>query len=154
MIMTRSDLILRDLDLLRALPEAWAGASIPTLDDRVRAHFEPRAASIPARFAMLRALREAGIRRGVVVQPMLPGPLEPLADALAEHVDSVSLGVLRGEHGAVADFADPRYQHAGDEAWQKERAFALRDALIARGVTVWLSELPPEIEAWRPAAAR
>lgn len=154
MIMTRSELILRDLDLLRALPDAWAGASIPTLDDTVRAHFEPRAADIPARFAVLRSLRDAGIRRGVVVQPMLPGPLGALADALAEHVDSVSLGVLRGEHGAVADFADPRFRHAGDEAWQKERAFALRDALVARGVTVWLSELPPEIESWRPAAAR
>ncbi|MCA9718864.1 MAG: hypothetical protein KC468_29615, partial [Myxococcales bacterium] len=71
MVMTRSDLILRDLEVLRAIPQAWVGASIPTLDDEVRAHFEPRAASIPARLAMLRAFKAAGVRRGVVVQPML-----------------------------------------------------------------------------------
>src|SRR5690606_12848231 len=148
MVMTRSDLILRDLDLLRAMPGAWVGASIPTLDDSVRAHFEPRAASIPARLAMLRAFKAAGVRRGVVVQPMLPGPLDALADALAELVDSVSLGVLRGQHGAERDFADPQYSHATDEAWQRERALALAAALEARGVGVWLGELPPELEAW------
>lgn len=151
MVMTRSDLVLRDLDLLRNLPGAWVGASIPTLDDAVRAHFEPRGASIPERLAMLRAFKAAGVRRGVVVQPMLPGPLDELADALAEVVDSVSLGVLRGQHGAAQDFTDPRYAHATDEAWQRERAIALRDALARRGVTVWLGELPPELEAWRPA---
>lgn len=149
MVMTRSDLILRDLDLLRALPGAWVGASIPTLDDRVRAHFEPRAAAIPARLAMLRAFRDAGVRRGVVVQPMLPGPLDALADALADVAPSVSLGVLRGEHGAAVDFADPRFRQAAADDWQRDRAIALRDALVARGVTVWLGELPPEIEAWR-----
>lgn len=153
MVMTRSDLILRDLDLLRDLPGAWVGASIPTLDDQVRAHFEPRAAAIPDRLAMLRAFKAAGVRRGVVVQPMLPGPLDALADALADVVDSVSLGVLRGQHGASRDFADPRYAHATDEAWQRQRALALRDALAARGVTVWLGELPPEIEAWSAGSA-
>lgn len=152
MVMTRSDLILRDLELLRAIPQAWVGASIPTLDDEVRAHFEPRAASIPARLAMLRAFKAAGVRRGVVVQPMLPGPIDALADVLAEVAPSVSLGVLRGQHGAAADFADPRYAEATADDWQREHALALRDALVARGVTVWLGELPPEIEAWRPAA--
>ena len=152
MVMTRSDAILRDLDLIREIEGAWVGASIPTLDDEVRAHFEPRAASIPERLAMLRAFGDAGVRRCVVVQPMLPGPVDALAEALAEVVDSVSIGVLRGEQGAAGDFADPRYAHCTSESWQREQALALRDGLMARGVTVWLGELPPELERWSPAS--
>jgi DNA repair photolyase len=145
LIMTRSTLILRDLEVLRRIPEAWVGASIPTLDDDVRKHFEPRAASVPERLAMLREFKRAGVKRCVVVQPMLPGDPIALAEALAEVVESVSIGVLRGELGADKDFADPRYSHARDEEWQRQAAFALRDALVERGVDVWVSELPPQL---------
>lgn len=145
LIMTRSTLMLRDLDVLQRIPEAWVGASIPTLDDAVRQHFEPRAASIPERLDMLRQFKQAGVRRCVVVQPMLPGDPIELANALAEVVESVSIGVLRGELGAHEDFSDPRYSHARDEAWQRREAFALRDALEERGVEVWVSELPPQL---------
>ena len=151
MVMTRSTLILRDLELIRDAGQVWVGASIPTLDDEVRAHFEPRAASIPERLDMLRQFKQAGVPRVVVVQPMLPGDPIALADRLAEVVESVSIGVLRGELGAEQDFADPRFQHARSESWQHETALALRDALIERGVDVWLTELPPAVAAWRPA---
>jgi DNA repair photolyase len=143
--MTRSTLILRDLDVLRRIPEVWVGASIPTLDDDVRKHFEPRAASVPERLDMLREFKRAGVKRCVVVQPMLPGDPIALADALADVVESVSIGVLRGELGADKDFADPRYAHSRDEEWQRQSAFALRDALVERGVDVWVSELPPQL---------
>jgi DNA repair photolyase len=151
LLMTRSTLILRDLELLREVPHAWVGASIPTLDDEVRKHFEPRAASVPERLDMLRQFKQAGVKRCVVVQPMLPGDPIALADALADVVESVSIGVLRGEMGAEKDFADPRFSHARDEDWQRQKAFALRDALVERGVDVWVSELPPEISAWTSA---
>lgn len=147
LVMTRSTLMLRDLDVLRRIPQAWVGASIPTLDDEARAHFEPRAASIPERLAMLGAFQDAGIHRVVVVQPMLPGDPIALADALAAVTRSVSLGVLRGALGAEEDFADPRYAFASDDRWQLDTALALREALEARGVSVWLGELPPELEA-------
>jgi len=152
MIMTRSTLILRDMDLFKRIPEAWVGASIPTLDDEVRAHFEPRAASIPERLDMLRRFKAAGVSRCAIVQPMLPGDPLALAEALAEVVDSVTIGVLRGEMGATDLFADPRFSHAREEDWQNREAFALRDALLARGVEVWLSELPPPISNWRPSS--
>ncbi|PRP93050.1 Radical SAM superfamily protein [Enhygromyxa salina] len=154
LIMTRSTMILRDLELLRSIPHAWVGASIPTLDDSVRKHFEPRAASVPERLDMLRQFKRAGVQRCVVVQPMLPGDPIALADALADVVESVSIGVLRGEMGAEQDFADPRFAHARGEDWQRREAFALRDALEERGVSVWVSELPPPIAKWRPAAAQ
>jgi DNA repair photolyase len=142
MIMTRSTLVLRDLELIRTIPKAWVGASIPTLDDSVRAHFEPRAASIPERLEMLAQFKQAGVHRCAVVQPMMPGDPIALADALAEVVEAVSLGVLREELGAEHDFADPRYSFARDDGWQQDTALRLRDALEQRGVEVWLGELP------------
>ena len=145
LLLTRSKLVTRDADLFASLPAAWVGASIPTLDDETRRHFEPRAASIPERLAALTTLRAAGARTFAVVQPILPGSIEALADALAGAVSSVSVDVLRGEEQAGADFDDPRYAAARTDAWQRARAEELVAALTARGVPVWPGELPPEL---------
>jgi DNA repair photolyase len=145
LLLTRAALVTRDVDLLAALPWAGVGVSLPTVDDDVRAHFEPRAASIPARLAALATLRAAGVRTIAVVQPMLPGPLDALADALAAHVASVSLDVLRGEEQAGLLFDDARFAVARTDDWQRARAAALAAALAARGVPVWAGELPPDL---------
>jgi DNA repair photolyase len=143
-VLTRSRLVERDAELLASLPNPWAGASIPTLDDDVRRHFEPRAASIADRIAVLRTLRAAGVRTFAVVQPLLPGPVEAFADALAEVVSSVSIDVLHGVQGAAADFA-ASYTEAATDNWQRERASALAAALTRNGVTIWESDLPPSL---------
>lgn len=145
MVLTRSALVERDADVLAALPDAFVGASIPTLDDDVRRHFERRAAPIPERFAMLAALKKKGVATFAVVQPLLPGPVSGLADALAATVDSVSIDVLHGTAGADEEFSDPRFAHAREDAWQAERAQELAAELRVRGVRVWDGELPPEL---------
>ncbi|APR79839.1 Radical SAM domain protein [Minicystis rosea] len=149
LLLTRSKLVTRDTDLIASLPAVWAGASIPTIDDETRRHFEPRAASIPERLEALATLRAAGARTFAVVQPLLTGSIEALADALAETVSSVSIDVLRGEEQAGADFDDPRHAEARTEAWQKARAAELTEALEERGVAVWPGEFPPELIAMR-----
>jgi DNA repair photolyase len=146
-VLTRSRLVERDAELLASLPDAWAGASIPTFDDDVRRHFEPRAAPIAERFALLRTLRAAGVETFAVVQPMLPGPVEPFAEALADCVSSVSVDVLHGVQGAGGDFADARYAHVATEQWQRERAAELTAALVRNGVTIWNGDLPPSLAA-------
>jgi DNA repair photolyase len=145
LLLTRSKLVTRDTDLLASLPAAWVGASIPSIDDDTRRHFEPRAASIPERLEALATLRAAGARTFAVVQPLLPGSIEALADALAGAVSSVSIDVLRGEEQAAADFDDPRYSVARTDAWQRARAEELVAALTARNIPVWPGELPPEL---------
>ena len=144
-ILTRSHKIQHDAELIASIPRAHAGVSLPTIDEDVRKHFEPRGASIADRLESLRVLKAAGARTVVVAQPMLPGPLEPFVDALAQLADSVSIDVLRGEVGAAADFDDPQYAFSREESWQRERAVALAEALTARGVTLWEGELPPEV---------
>jgi DNA repair photolyase len=99
------------------------------------------------RFAFLRALRAAGVKTFAVVQPMLPGPVDAFADALAEAVSSVSIDVLYGVQGAAADFADPSYSAVATESWQREHAAALTAALVRNDVTIWNGDLPPALTA-------
>jgi len=143
LLLTRSSEIVHDIDVLRTLPQVWAGLSIPTFDDDVRRHFEPRGAAIGERFAALSALRAANIRTFAMVQPMLPGPIEPLADALGQTCDSVRIDVLHQIYGAAEDFA--RYDDSAADSWQMGQSAALAEALRARKVAIWPGELPAEL---------
>jgi len=143
LVLTRAALVRRDLDLLGEIG-AHLGVSLPTVDDAVRAHFEPRGASVDERLAILREGRRAGVHTFAVVQPLLPGSVEALADALAAAVTSARVDVLHGVEGATAEFSHPDYAEARGDAWQAERAAALSEALVARGVAIWSSELPPK----------
>lgn len=145
LVLTRSARIARDADVLAAIPGARAGCSVPTADDAVARHFEPRASPIAERLAALASLRAAGVPTFAVVQPLLPGSIAALADALASAVESVSIDVLRGVEGAGREFSDSRYAHAARDAWQRERALELATELRARGVAVWGGELPPDL---------
>lgn len=145
MLLTRSPLILDDRERIAALARVWVGVSLPTVDEEVRRHFEPRGATIGERLTILRSFRALGVKTIAVVQPLLAGSLEAHADALAECADSVSIDVLRGVEGADQEFGDPRYVETASDAWQLARAHALVDALNVRGVPVWRGELPPEL---------
>lgn len=146
LVLTRSASVLDDVDRITALRVPWVGVSLPTIDDDVRTHFEPRAASVDERLSVLRTMRAAGVRTFAVVQPLLPGEVGALADALASTCDGVAIDVLRGEEGATALFDDPRYAHARFDDWQRGHEAALADALHERSIAVWHDELPPEVE--------
>jgi DNA repair photolyase len=81
-VLTRSPLVLRDLDLLTQLSQVRVGLSIPMLDDRVRRALEPSAPAIPARLRALRRLSDAGIPAFANYTPACP-PTTHDADAVA-----------------------------------------------------------------------
>jgi DNA repair photolyase len=75
-IVTKSDLVLRDLDLLAPMAAqrlCSVMVSITTLDPELARRMEPRA-SVPARrLAALAGLSQAGVPVGVLASPMIPG---------------------------------------------------------------------------------
>ena len=73
-IITKSDLVLRDIDLLKEINQVYAAVSftITTADDRLARQIEPGAPSSSARFAAMRALSDAGIHTGITMMPILP----------------------------------------------------------------------------------
>lgn len=60
-VLTRSPLVLRDVDVLRRFSRIRVGLSVPTLDDEVRRLLEPAAPPIPARLRTLRRLADRGL---------------------------------------------------------------------------------------------
>jgi DNA repair photolyase len=71
-ILTKSALVLRDLDLIRQLRDVEVAFTITTLDDRLRQRFEPGASPIPARLEALHTLAGASIRTWAFCGPLLP----------------------------------------------------------------------------------
>lgn len=75
-IVTKSALVLRDLDILGPMAErglAQVCVSVTTLDRKLANRLEPRAASPAKRIETIRALSEAGVHTGVMAAPMIPG---------------------------------------------------------------------------------
>ncbi|MDO8878777.1 MAG: PA0069 family radical SAM protein, partial [Pseudolabrys sp.] len=74
-IVTKSALVLRDLDILARMAErnlAKVALSITTLDPELARKMEPRAATPMRRFETLRRLAQAGVPTTVMVAPLVP----------------------------------------------------------------------------------
>ncbi len=71
-IQTKSDLVLRDLDILKKNRGAKVGFTITSLDDKVRRVFEPLASPVENRFKALKSLKENGIIIFAMIAPILP----------------------------------------------------------------------------------
>lgn len=75
-ITTKSNLILRDLELLRELSRAvtlHVNVSLATLNSRLARALEPRAPRPDLRLETVRQLNQAGIQTGIFLCPVLPG---------------------------------------------------------------------------------
>lgn len=103
-ISTKSDLILRDYDLIDQLSRITyinVAATIITMDEKLRQKIEPGSASSLSRFAMLREFRKTNASTGLHLMPILPflsdteENLNQLFSAAADSgVDYVLPGVL------------------------------------------------------------
>jgi len=95
-IVTKSALILRDLDLLAKLAErnlVKVAISVTTLDARLARTMEPRAVTPGRRLEALRQLSAAGIPTSVMVAPVIPA----INDADIERIlDAAALAGVKG----------------------------------------------------------
>jgi DNA repair photolyase len=108
-ILTKSPLLLRDLDLLVELAATagfTANLSIGTLDEEVWRRSEPGTPHPRARMAAVKRLVAAGVPCGILMAPILPGisdrpeqlqaVVRAAADAGASHVTPITLHLRRG----------------------------------------------------------
>jgi DNA repair photolyase len=89
-IVTKSSLVLRDLDILARMAKrglAKVALSVTTLDPKLARTMEPRAATPPRRLEALRQLARAGVPTTVMVAPVVPAindaEIERILDAAA-----------------------------------------------------------------------
>ena len=90
-IVTKSALILRDLDILAPMAEAGlakAALSVTTLDRALARTMEPRASTPPKRLEAIRQLNAAGVPAAVMFAPVIPAlnddEMESVLEAAAE----------------------------------------------------------------------
>jgi len=76
-IATKSDLIVRDLDLIREFPDARVSFSINTLDEGFREEMDD-AVSIERRLAAMEKVHAAGVRTTCFISPIFPGITDPV----------------------------------------------------------------------------
>lgn len=88
-ILTKSPLVLRDIDLILKLEDVEVGLTITTDDEGMRRIFEPYAPPIEKRIEALRNLQDAGVRTYAFIGPVLPMNPESLARQLSPYVNSV-----------------------------------------------------------------
>jgi DNA repair photolyase len=165
-ILTKSSLVERDIDLWAEI-NSQAGFllmfSLFTLDDRLRAVFEPGASPVEERLATLRAFKRRGCSIGAAAMPFLPyladrdGDFDALAARLAGiGVDFVLPGGLTLRPGRQKDvflgtirrvFPDltARYENLYDEnrpsgaprsAYSRERQKRAEQAFFKAGIPV------------------
>lgn len=75
-IVTKSFLVTRDVDVLRQLAQVHVAAvflSLTTLDVRLARVMEPRASSLTRRLEAIHCLAHSGVPTGVMVAPIIPG---------------------------------------------------------------------------------
>ena len=90
-IVTKSALVLRDLDILTRMAKrdlVKVAISVTTLDPKLARVMEPRAATPPRRLGALRELVKAGVPASALVAPIIPAindaEIERILEALAE----------------------------------------------------------------------
>jgi DNA repair photolyase len=105
-IVTKSALVIRDLDLLKSLARdnlVSVMLSVTSLSDDIKRTLEPRSASPRARLRVIQELAQAGIPVGVLVAPVIP--------AITDHEMEDILGAARAAGATRAGYVLLRLPH-------------------------------------------
>jgi DNA repair photolyase len=108
-ILTKSPLVLRDLDLLRQFKNLRVGISVGILDEDISRKLEPYASSPKRRLETLRKLHEEGIETYLFISPMFPEitDFEKLLKLSRGYVDEVlfeNLNIRANNRKRIFDF--------------------------------------------------
>jgi DNA repair photolyase len=123
-IVTKSALVLRDMDLLADLAKdrlVSVMLSITSLSNEIKRTLEPRTASPEARLRVVKQLSEAGIRTGILIAPVIPAITDHemediLAAAKEAGASSAGYVLLRLPHEVKMLFREWLLEHYPDRA--------------------------------------
>jgi DNA repair photolyase len=157
-ILTKSPLVLRDLDLLKSIAqvtEVSACLSVPTLDEKAWRATEPHTPHPRARLEAVAELNRNGIPTGILIAPLMPGVNDSreMVEAIVERATEANATYIGGNtlflRGSVRDiFFEWLREHRPDLLPRYER-------LYARGAYVTPAQKRKiELEAGAPWATK
>jgi DNA repair photolyase len=99
-ILTKSPLVIRDLDLIRRLPSVEVGVTVTSSDDAIGRELEARAPVNSERLRILRTFNDAGVPTYAFLGPLLPHfRLRPdLLEDLFQRLADVGTTTIFAEH--------------------------------------------------------
>jgi len=103
-ILTKSDLVLRDIDILTGWPDAEVGISIGCSNEQITSIVEPGAPSPDRRFLALRELNDEHVNTYLMAAPIVPG----LCDSEEALVELVMKAKTAGVRRVMWDKFNPK----------------------------------------------
>ena len=90
-ILTKSELVTRDIDLITKLPDSSVGFSIAFQDEQTRQLFEKQAPSNKERIDALKKLKNSGIETYTLICPVMPfiTDIESVIELVAPYSDTI-----------------------------------------------------------------
>jgi DNA repair photolyase len=149
-VLSKSPLLLRDIEEMKRVPQISANLSIPTMDEKEWRSTEPHTPHPRKRMEAVAELNRQGIPTGILIAPLMPGvndspeQVERILD-MAQEAGAVSIGGialhLRGEvRGIFFDWLRsqrpdllPRYERLYARGAYAPRAERERIAKLTRG---------------------
>ena len=108
-ILSKSDLMLKDIDLLKKIPDLSVGISLNTLDDGFRKDMENGAASVQRRLKALETLHGEGIKTYLFISPIFPyiTDIKAICDRVSPYVDMICFENLN-LRGRISEYLHER----------------------------------------------
>lgn len=136
-ICTKSDLVLRDLDLLKTFPKVTLSWSVNTLDEQFRADMD-KAVSIQRRLDAMKTAYEAGLRTVCFVSPIFPEitDIKAIIHEVRSYTDLIWLenlnlrgqfkatvmNYIREKHPALLPLYEEIYNRKRPDYWKSQEA--------------------------------
>ncbi len=121
-IQTKSDLVLRDIDVLKKIKDREVGFTITCADPEVEKTFEPGASNLERRLEALKKLKKSGIPTFVFFGPILPffsddvnsmkSLFEKLQKMKIKKVYLDKMNYLKGKRKKISALLEKRFPHA------------------------------------------
>jgi DNA repair photolyase len=135
-ILTKSDLVLRDLDLIKQFKEISVGWSITTDDEKIKRIFEPGSPTIAARLKAAQTVHDEGIETYAFIGPILPMNPEALAKKLIGKVDSVLIDKMNYNYKVIGLYRKHKLEKYLSDDYFEAVKESLIDIFTKAGVEV------------------
>lgn len=140
LICTKSDLVVRDIDLLKEMGRVTVSWSVNTLDECFKNDMD-NAVSIERRLTAMKQVYEAGIRTVCFISPVFPGitDFEAIFERVKDQCDLVwleNLNLRGGFKKDILDYISAKYPHL----------IPLYDAIYNKGDRSYFRELERKAE--------
>ncbi len=131
-ILSKSDLVLRDIDLFKRFTSCEVGFSVTTVDDSIARDFEPFASTPSKRISALAKLHQNGISTYAFIGPILPGltDIDEICCSLLGKVDYVMIEGLNLRCGNWKDL---------EMILRRKYPNHLKDFLVSKENNYWKS---------------